>query len=346
MIRQERIFATEEGGSYPGDETAMAEYRGRDAEAAILRRLSGRAGPQNLAVRIAGFFGDTLRLHESPALSSSLYEISYCQNPVGLRRALVKLQLGTGRTAESLSHELLHLGLAMDGYPRPESIFVPRRLALYAVHLISMQSIVNNLLEHEVIFDAFCRLGFDETKFLTDLPVPPNYEEIVAISLPSSTRAEMLEFSWWCLEFFRHWLSSRHGLGSAASAHADSALYWGMKVYPPLEEAVRQIVATVESGMLRNNGVYATCVNRVLQIMRLPGYSEWVIIKAGSEGEPCVLRVEQCRQTLGPRASRLCHEAAAQQRDRKEPFEKHWTSRTRIAASDWQSLTTAKLRGE
>jgi len=272
--------------SRQGNTASGQIYQGKEARAAIVGRLAGWAKAQVFATQVADFCRDALRFHESSSLRSSLYEINLRHNPVGLRYVQVALQLGTSRTAESLSHELLHLGLSMAGRPLPESIYVPPGLVSYARHLIGIQAIVYNLLEHELIHGAFRFLGFDQTRFLTDLPAPPDYEEIAVLS--STTCTEAVWFPWWCSEYLRYWLSARHGLGNVASVYAERALCWGSRLYPSLREAVRQITGMVQSGVLIDRDLYPGSVNRLLQVMRLPGYSEWVVLKPADGGGPSV----------------------------------------------------------
>lgn len=65
----------------------------------------------------------------------------------------------TDRTAEALTHELLHLELAADGFPRlhfvPPLDFEKNRLA----------ATVQNLADHVVMLPRFLALGYDEAKF-------------------------------------------------------------------------------------------------------------------------------------------------------------------------------------
>jgi hypothetical protein len=263
-------------------------YTGDAARRAIARRLVGKAESQAFAAQICDFYGNALWFKESRVLPASFFEVSLSRNPLSLRYALVRLQLGTARTTESLSHELLHLGLAVSGYPLPASGFMPPELAPYARHLIAIQAIAHNLLQHELIFGGFCCLGFEATQFLADLPAPPGYEQIAAMSR-AVKRAEAVEFSWWSLEHFRQWLSARHGIGRAASVNAERALYWGSKVYPALQESTREIRATIESGALSDRERYPLCVNTVFRLMGLPEYCQWVILTPDSNGNPCAL---------------------------------------------------------
>ncbi len=284
--------------------TEGQEYSGREAKTAIVGRLAGRTLAQSLATVACDFYGDSLQFRESHGLPSSFYEIGLEHDSIALSHVRVGLQLGTDRVAAALSHEILHISLAMCGYPLPERVFVPQPLIPYANHLMGIQSIVSNLVEHELIFRPFLDLRFDKAEFLSQRgPCPrtrarsqcsgrpcPAYELLASRSCGCARYAEAVEFPWWCLEYLRHWLSARHGLDAVASLYADSALRWGSKVYPQLPQTARQMRWLIESGIMRDNRLYPDCVNRLLALMNLPEYSGWALIRPGRDGKPLAIR--------------------------------------------------------
>ena len=257
------------------------QYGGDAAAGPIMDRLSGRPKARSIAAEVLASYGDCLRYHESFTLTSSLYEIRLQHDPIGVKYARIDLQLGTNRTAEALSHELLHLRLGMLGNPIGDEVWIPAKLVLYANHLMGMHAIVGNLLQHELIFDAFLDLGFEKDRFLARPTLGPDYGAIALDLGRSPDYPEELGFPWWCLEYLGHWPSMRHGAGEQSGGWADRALYWGSKVHPEMAEATDGMRRILESGMLRNHWEYPYWANRILELMRLPNYTRWVDIRRG-----------------------------------------------------------------
>ena len=263
-----------------------ATLRGDTVATRIMDRLSGKPKARAMAAKVVAFYGDCLQYHESPDLASSLFEIRLKHDPVGLRYARIELRLGTDRIAEAMSHELLHLRLGMLGYPMGEKVWIPHEAVPYAYHLMSMQAIVSNLLHHELIFEAFLDLGFKEHRFLAYPEPPPDYEALARNLLVSVDYAKELGFPWWCLEYFRHWLSLRHGYGEQSGVYANNAIYWASRLYPDIAEATQNMRRIVESGVLRSVGQYPNWANKILELMRMPIYTQWVRLNTGRHGPP------------------------------------------------------------
>jgi hypothetical protein len=278
----------------------LRQYVGDAAAERIINRLSGWPKARAIASAVAAFYGDCLLYNESPALSSSLYEIRPQHDPILLEYARIQLQLGTDRIAEALSHELLHLRLGTLGYPMGDEVWMPADLVPYAHDLMGMHAIVGNLLGHELIFDTFLDLGFRKNRFLAIPTWSPDYGTIALDLSRSPDYPEELGFPWWCLEYFRHWLSRRHGAGEQSGGWADMALYWGSKVYLGMAEATDNMCRIVESGVLRDSGQYPHWANKILELMRLPNYIRWVNIRHGnasSGDKPVVMLWADKRET-------------------------------------------------
>ncbi|MGD0486387.1 MAG: hypothetical protein ABSB94_04280 [Syntrophorhabdales bacterium] len=258
-------------------------YRGDAASEPIMGRLSGRPKAQALAAEVVAFYDDCLLYRESPTLPSSLYEIGLHHDPIDLKHARIELRLGTNRTAEALSHELLHLRLGMLGYPMGEEVWIPVELVPHADDLIDMHRIVGNLLQHDLIFDTFLDLGFEKSRFLAPSAPGPDYGAIALDCSRSPDYREELGFPWWCLEYFRHWLSARHGAGQQSQECADSALHRGSRIHPQMMEATVDMRRIVESGALKDAAGYSHWTNRILGLMRLPQYTRWVDIRPGDD---------------------------------------------------------------
>jgi hypothetical protein len=134
---------------------------------AIFARLASCPQALPLALRVSDFYGDSLIYRESRRFSSSFYQIQFNSDQTELQYARIDLQLGTNRTAEAVCHELLHLEMAIRGYPLPVESYMPGELVPHG-QLLGMQSIVSNLLGHKICFHQFLKLGLDGKKFLAD----------------------------------------------------------------------------------------------------------------------------------------------------------------------------------
>ena len=265
------------------------EYSGREAKQAIFNRLTNSPKAQIFATEVCDFYGDYLQYHESALIDSSYYRIDLHHDPVGLKSVRIELQLGTPRIDEALMHELLHLSIRMRGYPIGEKFSIPHELAEYAGTIIDFYPRIGNLLEHELIIEAFLNFGFEKKNFLSCLSPAPDYQEVASTVLPSLK--EQIGFSWWCLEYFRHWISIRHWVGDKAQICADNALYWGSKVHPEIKVIAPKIRGLLESGALTDIKNHHRHVNTLLTLMRIPVFTDWATIQLSSEGRPVANRL-------------------------------------------------------
>ena len=264
------------------------EYRGSAAKDLIDCRLSGWPKAQMLAAEICDFYGDYLQYYESSALESSQYQIKLQHEPIALQYARIELQLYTPRMAEALMHELLHLSIRMRGYPIGEKFSIPYELAEYAGTIIDFYPRIGNLLEHELIIEPFVGFGFEKRNFLSCLSPAPDYQEL-ASTVPSLK--EQIGLAWWCLEYFRHWISTRHWVGDEAYIYADSALFWGSKVHPEMRIIAQKIREFIESGALTDIKNHHLHVNTLLTLMRIPVFTDWVSIQTSSDGKAVANRL-------------------------------------------------------
>jgi hypothetical protein len=267
------------------------QYQGKAAKIAVLNRFVNWPKARMLAAEICDFYGDYLQYHESSALESSHYQIKLQHEPIALQYARVELQLDTPRMAEALMHELLHLSIRMHGYPIGEKFSIPYGLTQYTGTIIDFYPRIGNLLEHELIVKAFQGVGFKKKNFLGCLSPAPDYQKLASRALPSLGYSEQIGFSWWCLEYFRHWISTRHWVGDEADIYADSALYWGSKVHHDMRITAQKIREFIESGALTDIKNHHHHVNALLELMRIPIFAEWVKIQVCSDGKPVANRL-------------------------------------------------------
>jgi hypothetical protein len=266
------------------------EYQGRAAKKVILSRLVNWPKAQSLAAQICDFYGDCLRYYEDSTLDASYYQIELQHDPVALQYVRIELQLGTSRTAEALCHELLHLNTRVLGYPIGEKFLIPYELAQYAHAITGIYPKIGNLLEHELILGKFMDLGFDKCNFLGCISPPPDYKKLATLALNSVSYRKQVGFPWWCLEYLRHWVSTRHWIGDEPATYADYALFWGSRVHPAMRATAQNIRELIESGALSNSEQYHHHVNTLLEFMKIPRFTEWAFIKTGNNRAPMATR--------------------------------------------------------
>ncbi len=262
--------------------------RGAAAKEAITDRLRRWPEAVELASRVADFYGDLLEYRETETAGWSQYEIKLELEPAGLLYARIQLQLATPRVAEALVHELLHLNLAVSGYPVGAKIWMPLATARHAPCLLGIYPRITNLVEHELTIERFLNLGFDKSNFLGCLCPAPDYREVASRALHRLGYVEEIGFPWWCLEYFRHWVSSRHGGGDRSAMDAENAFRWASRVHPDFPEAITQILRIFESGAIRERRAYPRHVNSILKQMKLPGFAEWVRLQDRGRVGPVV----------------------------------------------------------
>jgi hypothetical protein len=185
----------------------------------------------------------------------------------------------------------------MRDYPIGEKFWIPSEIDRYVDFMCGMYPKIGNLLEHELIIQVFLDLGFDKANFLGHLSPAPDYQVVAANALPSQGYVEAVGFSWWCLEYLRHWVSTRHWVGDEPALYADSALYWGSRVHPEMRETVTQIRGLLESEALKDIRQYPRCVNRLLQLMRVPKFTDWAAIQTHGPGKPVAVRLTRRKES-------------------------------------------------
>jgi len=104
------------------------------------------------------------------------------------------------------------------------------------------------------------------------------------------------------LEYFRHWISIRHWIGDEPALYADCALFWGSKVHPSMKATTRNIRDLIESGVLTDRKQYHRHVNTLLELMKIPKFTEWTFIKSGKDSTPLVYRLAH-KEKINPNGS-------------------------------------------
>jgi len=255
----------------------------------ISSKLLGYPVAQKLLQEVYEFYGHYLSYIESRDFTSTIFNIHLQHEPIALESAEIQLQLGTDLLAEPLAHELLHLRLPTLGFPLVEMVEVPLHLNYYARDFLEMCHWVVNLVQHEINFQSFIALGFDQKHFLAKAEEPIDYGKFFN---PKSRNGcpEEVDFPRWCIEYLRHSFTARHGGSRECLRYAQDALDWGSRLYPELKQITDEINEWFEKGAFKDPRQYPREVNSLLELMRIPKFSGWVILDFSDSKKPMAVR--------------------------------------------------------
>jgi hypothetical protein len=279
----------------------------------ISSRLLGYSVAQKLLQEVYDFYGHSLSYIESRNFTSTIFTIHLQHEPIALESAEIQLQLGTDLLAEPLAHELLHLRLPALGFPLVEMVEVPLHLNYYARDFLEMGHWVVNLVQHEINFHRFIALGFDRKHFLAKAEDPIDYGEFFN---PKSRNGypEEVDFPRWCIEYLRHSFTARHGGSGETLRYAQDALAWGSRLYPELKEITDEIDEWFANGAFKDPRQYPREVNSLLELMRIPKFSGWVILGFSDSKKPTAVRYRL--NEVGRENVRGGHAGARREEDR------------------------------
>jgi hypothetical protein len=270
---------------------AHITYHGYAAKVPIMKILADYPKTHELVNNVVDFYGDYLQYEERIDTGSSRFEIILEHKPISLKYASISLNVSTDRVPEALCHELLHLQIPIRGYPQGEEGVMPGHLKPYADIVIDIIKKIKNLVDHEINIELFQDLDFNIEKFLGP-PFPfPDYQQIALKESSSENEIEEISFSWWCFEYFRHWVCTRHGYGKEVDQIADSALFWGLKVHPELNKTIEELRTLIESEKIKEKKEYPEQFNALLGLMRLPTFLGWAILQCPDPGKPIAIRL-------------------------------------------------------
>jgi len=256
----------------------------------ISSKLLGYPVAQQLLQEVYAFYGHRLSYVESRDFTSTIFTIHLQHDPVALKSAEIQLQLGTELLAEPLAHELLHLRLPTLGFPLVEIVEVPLYLNGYARDFLEMGHWVVNLVQHEINFRSFIALGFDPGRFLAKAEEPIDYRKILAPKFHNGYPEEV-DFPRWCIEYLRHAFTARHGGSGEHLRYARDALDWGSRLYPELRPVTDEMDAWFENGAFKDPRQYPREVNSLLELMRIPKFTGWVILESSESKKPTAVRL-------------------------------------------------------
>jgi hypothetical protein len=257
----------------------------------ISSKLLGYPAAQKLLREVYDFYGHSLSYVESRDFTSTIFTIYLQHEPVALESAEIQLQLGGDMLAEPLAHELLHLRLPLLGFPLVEMVEIPIRLNDYACDFLGMCHWVVNLVQHEITFPSFIALGFDRRHFLTRTGEVIDYRKLFHRQSWNGYPEEV-DFPRWCIEYLRHSVTARQGGGREYGCYARDALGWGSRLHPELKQIGDEIDGWFETGAFRDPRKYPHEVNALLDLMRIPKCTGWVLLEASAPQMPVAVRLE------------------------------------------------------
>ncbi len=223
----------------------------------------------------------------SPAFDSSRYALDLTFEPLVYRGARIELRTNTSRIMEALTHELLHLSLIMGAHPCPGAFAPGRFTEQHIDFVVEVTPKLMNLVDHEAMIDVFLELDYAKERFLGEASPGKDYNKVAGLSLLQGT--EPFSFTWWCSEYFRHWMGARQGQPKLSQRLADEALRHGLRVHPELKEVVRRLHGWAEKGDSKNPRTYRQSVERLFTIMRMPLPSNWYFLRLSDHGIPEVV---------------------------------------------------------
>ena len=262
--------------------------KGQKAYSQILLKLSGNLLAKKLAKEIFDFYGDFLTYSETRERLSSTFTLNFQHEPSMLFDAAeIILKLDTTRESEALAHELLHLQLPIRGFLILVGTSLPDEMPKESAKIIlDMYVKITNIVQHEIFMKDFKALGYLKSNFIGPVLPPQIDYSRVDLELLSHPVYTPHGFSWWCLEYFRHWMNMRMGKTLEAEPYAKGALQWGSKQHPLLNQAAKEMTEWVKLGIFKRPEQYVQQVNYLLEIMKIPQATMWASLECSEPHKP------------------------------------------------------------
>lgn len=261
---------------------------GEHAYKQILSKLYGNPLAQGLVKKVYKFYGNFLNYSESQDALTSKYSFDFQHEPsIFFESAHILLKLNTGREPEALTHELLHLDIPIRGYPLIEGTNSDEISDEILNKYSDFYPKVENLIHHELNIESFKEIGYARKHFLGSLSSPNrDYKSMALNPLPEKLYDYEFGFSWWCLEYFRHWISIRHGNSLEVKKYAEDALHWGCQIHPKLGHAVEDMMNWVKIGEYKNPDRYPYQINTLMEIMKVPKITFFACLEKAEPQKP------------------------------------------------------------
>jgi hypothetical protein len=196
------------------------------------------------------------------------------------------------RAAEALAHELLHLRLFILGFPLGEIVHIPSPILHYARYFITMCHWVLNLVHHELNYQTFIALGFHKSHFLIRSNEVIGYRKRLRPDFQNEFPVQV-DFTRWCIEYLRHFLTARHGGDGDSLDRAKDALNWGSRLYPNLRQVAAEMREWFEIGAFKDPSQYPGQVNFLLELMEIPKFTGWAGLELSDYKKAIAVRLNR-----------------------------------------------------
>jgi hypothetical protein len=275
----------------PAGEPAIGQdrYVGSEAELRILSRLAGHPEAQKLARDVIAFYGGYFSYQEDASRVSSQSMVWAPSETMSFEYASITLDSDSGREAEALVHEILHLGQVMRGQPFEASF--PRDASGDEREYWSARNAIAGAVQHEMFVDEYLRMGFERSKFLSRIS-RPDYENLarrhanlIRMNPGWAARTSII----WIEMYFLSWIASRHGYPEAED-FAQDTLQLALKLHPDLADTAPKMQEWLLAGRFKDFTQYPDELARLYEIAKIPPATNWVVLDNSQPGHPVALR--------------------------------------------------------
>jgi hypothetical protein len=248
----------------------------------------------NLLDEVAGFYRDSLVIRrEKNANDMSGYKLDVDAKNLKFNGAIINIDTSTNRVPAAACHELLHLRLPTRNFPRIRSLSLTPIHQSVVDFVVQAQTSVTNVVDHDIFKDDFIALGFPIEQFLVKSNEIISYKR-VARDARNQTTPSQLKFtiwSWWCIEYLRHYITSFHGQEDCKII-AEKIAKWGVKALPGFGRGMARIREWVSDGKHRQPTQYAAAMRTLFDIIQIPPISGFYAVQLDGDNQVVLHEVQ------------------------------------------------------
>lgn len=155
------------------------------------------------------------------------------------------------------------------------------------------QTSVTNVVDHDIFKDDFIALGFPIEQFLVKSNEPISYKRVARDARNQTTPSQLkfMIWSWWCIEYLRHYITSFHGQEDCELL-AEKVAKWGRRSVPGFERGMARIREWISEGKHRQPTQYAAAMQALFDIIQIPTISGFYVVQLDDNNQ-IVLREMQ-----------------------------------------------------
>ncbi len=252
-----------------------------------IERLFARSpGCTDLLNDMRAFYGPRLVFRYNRRISGrSSFYIDADMRKLVFNSAIISLNITSNRVLPAAAHELLHLQLRRLTFPLIRSVDLDDIHMRVSGDVVDKINKTTNVIEHQIFVNDFTVMGFALSEFLAAENDSDNYEEHSKEGDFKSLndRFKWIVWSWWALEFLRHYISMSHGR-TAAKTLAQSAAHWGTKACgPEFGVCVEQIRQWIMVERYRSPEGYAPALSSLFALMQLPPITSFCVLEPSAD---------------------------------------------------------------